>query len=223
VPAGWLPTRHEVLGKTDRLCLLAFLRRRHVISAHNHQARAGTSCVMGEPMPPGQSRELFLVAGAPATTTFEEFVLAEHDRLYRALCLITRDRHEAEDLQQEALVRIWERWDRVSTLQDPTGYLYRTAFNLFRRRMRRAALALRRSIALAPPRDEIADVETHDEVMRALDRLTPRQRASVVLTDLFDYSSEEAAKILGIKASTVRVLSAQARVVLKRAGDIDDE
>ena len=92
---------------------------------------------MDEPIGAGAAgREVLLPAAAEAARAFEEFVLAEHQRLYRALCLITRDRVEAEDIQQEALLRVWERWDRVRNLEDPTGYLYRTAFNLFRRRMR---------------------------------------------------------------------------------------
>jgi len=150
-------------------------------------------------------------------------VLEEHARLYGALCLITHDRHEAEDIQQEALLRVWERWDRVRTLADPTGYLYKTALNLFRRRTRRAALALKRKVWLAPQRDDFAEVETRDEVLRALRTLTPGQRACVVMTDLLDYSSEEAARILGIKASTVRVQSSKARATLKQMeGDVHE-
>jgi RNA polymerase sigma-70 factor (ECF subfamily) len=178
---------------------------------------------MDEPIRPVTSGELVLPVTAARAQAFEEFVLAEHGRLYSALCLITRDRHEAEDIQQEALLRVWERWDRVGTLEDPTGYLYKTALNVFRRRMRRAALALKRTMWLAPPRDDIADIETHDQVVRALSRLTARQRSCVVLTDLLDYSSEEAGKILGIRASTVRVLSSQARSSLKQAEGDGDE
>jgi RNA polymerase sigma factor (sigma-70 family) len=66
-------------------------------------------------------------------------------------------------------------------------------------------------------------VETRDEVLRALRTLSPGQRACVVMTDLLDYSSEEAAKILGIKASTVRVQSSKARATLKQMeGDVDE-
>jgi RNA polymerase sigma factor (sigma-70 family) len=172
---------------------------------------------------PVSGAEIVLPPSATQARAFEEFVLAEHTRLYAALCLITRDRHEAEDIQQEALLRVWERWERVSGLEDPTGYLYKTALNLFRRRMRRAALALKRTVWLAPPRDDIEDVEIHDEVVRALGRLTPRQRASVVLTDLLDYTSEDAGRILGIKASTVRVMSSQARAALRNQGGGTDE
>ena len=153
---------------------------------------------------------------ALAPARFEDLVQAEHARLYSALCLITRDRAEAEDVMQEALLRVWERWDRVRDMADPVGYLYRTAMNLFRKRTRRASLALRRAIRIAPAPDELAEVEAREVVVQALGALTPRQRASVVLVDLLDFSSDEAGKVLGIKAPTVRVLVSQGRAALKR-------
>ena len=55
-----------------------------------------------------------------------------------------------------------------------------------------------------------------DRVVRALGALTPRQRLGLVLTELLDYSSKEAAKVMGIKAATVRVLASQGRAALKR-------
>jgi len=44
---------------------------------------------------------------------------------------------------QEAFLRLWERWDRVSRVEDPTAYLFRTEMNVFRNRYRRAWLAVR--------------------------------------------------------------------------------
>ena len=66
-------------------------------------------------------------------------------------------------------------------------------------------------------------METHDQVLRALGKLTPRQRTSIVLVDLLDYSSEEAADMMGIKAATVRVLASQGRAALRgNAGETDE-
>jgi RNA polymerase sigma-70 factor (ECF subfamily) len=160
---------------------------------------------------------------AEATRSFEDFVASEHSNLYGALRLITRDRFEAEDLMQDAFLKVWERWDRIRLMDDPSGYLYRTALNLYRKRLRRAAVAIRRAIQPSSTRDELSDVEAQETVLRALARLTPRQRMSVLLVDLLDYSSEEAGRLMGIKSTTVRVLASQGRATLRRsAGDGDE-
>ena len=146
-------------------------------------------------------------AGATAgdeRLTFDVFFDQEKGRLFRALCLVTRNRFEAEELTQDAFLAMFERWDRVGTLDDPAAYLYRTAMNAFRSRHRRAMLAAKRTIGLMASDDRIAEIDADDVVVRALAPLSARQRAAVVLTDLLGYSSEEAGRMLGIRASTVR-------------------
>src|SRR5262245_25077617 len=81
---------------------------------------------------------------------FERFFEDHYRRLFGAMCLITGNRQEADEIAQEAFARIWERWDRVSGLEDPAGFLFRTATNVFRNRRRRAGVALRRSFAPSP-------------------------------------------------------------------------
>ncbi len=73
-----------------------------------------------------------------ASRTFEAFYQAEARTLFRRLWLVTGNRAEAEELMQDAFLSVWERWDRVGGMDDPIGYLYRTAMNLFRKRYRRA-------------------------------------------------------------------------------------
>jgi RNA polymerase sigma factor (sigma-70 family) len=143
--------------------------------------------------------------------TFEEFFERTHRRLFGGLCLVTGNRHEAEDVLQEAYLRLWERWGRVRGLDDPVGFLFRTALNLFRSRRRRALLALRPS---SPDReaDDLAAVEDRDEVVRLLRPLGAAERASIVLTTMFGYSSEEAATILGVRPATVRAHATRARM-----------
>ena len=146
--------------------------------------------------------------------SFERFFRDGHVRLLRALYLVTGSREEAEELMQEAFLKVWERWDRVSVMEDPTGYLYRTAMNAFRSRYRRVAAATRRTFS-REPRDEFAAVDARDEVTRALAALTRRQRAALVVTELLGYGTEEAARILGVKPVTVRVLASQGRAALR--------
>jgi DNA-directed RNA polymerase specialized sigma24 family protein len=56
---------------------------------------------------------------------FEEFYQAEFPGLVRSMFLLAPDIDEAQELAQEAMVRVYERWDRVSTMDSPGGYLYR--------------------------------------------------------------------------------------------------
>jgi RNA polymerase sigma-70 factor (ECF subfamily) len=151
---------------------------------------------------------------------FEVFFEQHHERLFRALWLLTRDRQEAEEVMQDAFLRLWERWDRVIGGPDPAGYLYRTAMNVWRSRLRRAAVAARKAIHHIQCDDEIAGVDERDAVVRALAPLPSRQRAAIVLMDVLDLSSERAGEVLGIRPVTVRVLAARAREALaKEMGD----
>jgi RNA polymerase sigma factor (sigma-70 family) len=137
--------------------------------------------------------------------------------------MITGSRHEAEELAQDAFLALWERWDRVATMEDPTGYLYRTAMNAFRKRRRRAALALRRLSGMAPQQDAFAAADARQVVAAALAGLSRRQRAALVLTELLEFSSEEAGIALGIKPVTVRVLASQGGAAMRLSVGASDE
>jgi len=166
----------------------------------------------GRPVPDEQE------AGPTAVPeSFDAFFERDHGDLFGALYLVTRDRHEAEDLMQEAFLKLWERWDRVGSLEDPTGYLYRTAMNAFRMGHRRSAMAARRVLQLIVPRgrNPLDQVDDRDQIDRVLTRLTPRQRAALVLTELLGYSTEDAGQMLGVKAVTIRVLVSQARKAVR--------
>jgi DNA-directed RNA polymerase specialized sigma24 family protein len=102
-------------------------------------------------------------------------------------------------------------------MENPTGYLYRTALNLYRRRLRRASVAMRKSLNLLPDVDELAGVDIRDEAVRLLGKLTPRERAAIVITAYLGYSTEEAGRLMGIHANTVRVLTGRARATLRAA------
>ncbi len=148
--------------------------------------------------------------------TFEGFFEDQKERLLRILSVITGSRPEAEDLAQEAFTRVFERWETVAAMEDPAGYLHRTAMNLFRNQYRRARVALARTVGLGPDQDVFKPVEDRDAAARALGALTPRQRAALVLTDALGYSGEETGRLLGIKSSTVWALTHQARASLRR-------
>jgi RNA polymerase sigma-70 factor (ECF subfamily) len=164
------------------------------------------------PVPAPNAEEADL---ADEPRSFEDFYQASHRRLYTALCLVTGNRQEAEDIMQETFLRVFERWERVSVVDDPDAYLFRAAMNVFRNRYRRAILALQRTLTLKDAADDLAVIDTRDEIVRLLSRLTPRERAAIVLTSILDLTAEEAGRMLGVKASTIRVLSSRARAHMK--------
>jgi len=147
---------------------------------------------------------------------FDDFFREHHPGLFAALCLATGSRAEADEISQDAFVRVLERWPQVAEMDDPKAYVYRTAMNLFRRRCRRAELARR---FLIPARgredDAFSVIDDRDALVRAMRGLTARQRAAIVLTAILDLSSEEAGRMLGISDSTVRVLAGRARAELR--------
>ena len=147
--------------------------------------------------------------------SFEELFLAEHDRLYRALYFVTGSPDDAEELAQDAFLKLWERWDLVATIADPVAWLFRVSLNGFRMRARRARVAARRLVPASAARDPFDEVNLREDVLRMLRSLPERQRAALVLTEIFDYSSEAAAEILGVRPTTVRVLASQARAALR--------
>jgi RNA polymerase sigma-70 factor (ECF subfamily) len=136
---------------------------------------------------------------------------------------MTGNRHEAEEITQDAFLALWERWDRVAGMEEPVGYLYRTAMNVFRKRLRRAATAVRRAVSRADEPDVFAAADARHVVAQALAGLSRRQRAALVLTELLGYSSEEAGRALGIKPVTVRVLASQGRAAMRQNLGASDE
>jgi RNA polymerase sigma factor (sigma-70 family) len=154
--------------------------------------------------------------------TFEAFYEAEARTLFRRLWLVTGNRAEAEELMQDAFLSVWQRWDRVDAMDDPVGYLYQTAMNLFRKRYRRAMLAVRRSVGLAPANDDFADADDRQDVRHVLATLPPRQRAALVLTEMLGFTSREAGDALGVTDATIRSLTRHGRDAFRKMMEVDD-
>ena len=157
-----------------------------------------------------------------ASRTFEAFYQAEAQTLFRRLWLVTGNRAEAEELMQDAFLIVWQRWDRVTGMDDPVGYLYRTAMNLFRKRYRRTMLAVRRTVGLAPSTDDFSDADDRHVVRHVLAGLPPRQRAAVVLTELLGFTSKEAGDALGVTDATIRSLTRHGRDAFRKVMEVED-
>ena len=164
------------------------------------------------------------VAGRAAPhlgVAFEDFFRAEYRSVMRALVLLAGDEATAEDLAQEAFARSFERWDSVGRMESPAGYVYRTALNLNRNRLRRAAMALRhREREASSPAGE-EDTSLRRELLEMLRSVPKTQREALMLVDWLGYSAEEAARILGIRPASVRgrLHRARASLLTRFGGD----
>jgi RNA polymerase sigma-70 factor (ECF subfamily) len=161
---------------------------------------------------------------APPRTTlrFDDFFEAQKVRLARALYLLTGSAAEADELTQEAMVRVYERWDRVRGMDSPEGYLFRTALNLHRSRVRWLASRARHILQTTPSPDPAEVVQSRDSLTRALASLPTGQRGAVVLVEWLGMEPQEAATALGIKPGSVRARLSRAKAALRRMLEDED-
>lgn len=157
-----------------------------------------------------------------APRVFDEFFAEQHLRLARAMYLLTGSASEADELAQEALVRVYERWDTVGQMESPEGYLFRTALNLHRSTLRRMKVRAKQLLEPAPTTDPADVVQQRDSIARALGALPDGQRGAVVLVEWLGMSQEDAATVLRIKPGSLRARLSRAKAALREqgAGDV---
>jgi RNA polymerase sigma-70 factor (sigma-E family) len=160
---------------------------------------------------------------------FDEFVEAQAETLDRYALALTGDRHAADDLVQETLVRVAGAWRRVSADGNPAGYattvMFRTFVSMWRMRRRRPVVELDTD----PPAvdDAYAAVDTRMTIRAALRRLPRLQQAVLVATYFRDHTDEQIAELIDRRPSTVRSLrhrglkSLQAALSADRAKEVE--
>lgn len=153
-----------------------------------------------------------------ATDELGDVCRALHRPLVGALTLYCGDAHVAEELAQEALIRLCQHWDRG--VDDPPAWTYRVAFNLARSRFRRLAShrkAVRRLEAERPRTVEADDADVI-AVRRALLALPDRQRQAIVLRYFADLGVREVAAQMSCPEGTVKTLCFQGIRSLRASG-----
>lgn len=150
---------------------------------------------------------------------FAEFVTREWSRLVRVGYLLTGDLGRAEDLVQQALVKVHRHWPRL--LRDGSPYAYTRAAvanesaSWWRRRRVPEHLGDVPARAERVAGDAFAAVDDRAELMAALGTLPPRMRAVVVLRFYDDLSEAETAKALGISVGSVKSQTSRGLVRLR--------
>jgi RNA polymerase sigma factor (sigma-70 family) len=111
--------------------------------------------------------------------------------------MLTHDQGRAEDLVQDALVKVHRRWDRVRAAEQPDAYVRRVVTNEFLNwRRRRSNTELPGELHNTPVADPSALVDERDAMWRALAVLPPRQRAVLVLKFYEDMPDAQIAAVL---------------------------
>ncbi|SCG48092.1 SigE family RNA polymerase sigma factor [Micromonospora inositola] len=150
-----------------------------------------------------------------ADAAYVAFVEAAWQRHLRLAMLLTGDRWRAEELLQDSLVRMYERWRKLSRLDDLHAYLRRALVNnhtsVWRRRRRESL------VAEVPDRVGPGGGLDHDALVlrRALLSLPLRQRAVVVLRHYEDLPEREVARVLGCSVGTVKSQHSRALAKLR--------
>ena len=177
------------------------------------------------------SRQAPPADAAPCVNTgvsedFDAWVRARATSLARSALLLAGDVQLAEDLVQETLARVAQRWTRLAKRGDPDAYAHRVLHNVaidaWRRRERRPREV---NAAAMPLNDRDRGARECDDVgadrrllMReALGRLTAKQRAVLVLRYYDDLTETQTAEVLGCSPNTVK---SQARQALARLREL---
>jgi RNA polymerase sigma-70 factor (sigma-E family) len=137
----------------------------------------------------------------PDADSFDEFFRATKQSLLAMAYVLTGDLAAAQDLAQEALLRAWARWPRISKYDDPHGWTRRVLHNLAvdKRRSERVVRHVPEPQRSSPPPDEL-----HLTLAAALRSLPAKQSMALVLHDGAGMSIQEVAHEMSVPEGTVK-------------------
>ena len=153
--------------------------------------------------------------GGTATAELAAVYDASYRRLVGLIAAACGDRHEAEEVVQDAFVRLIGQWSSVSRYDNPEAWLRKVALGLLSNRRRkcrngvRALVRADRPTSVPPPGAEAVDLE------RALAALPAQQRIVVLLVHVVGLDLESAARELGVPTGTVKSRLSRARSALQ--------
>ena len=179
--------------------------------------------------PPGDRASAVLRA-VPAIPSGREAAVralyqAQHVQLVRFATFIVGDAHAAEDLTQEAFMRVYDAWDRLEDHDRAVAYLRATIVNLSRGRHRQRLVAERKQpphlVAVQSAEDDAIGRVGHGALLDAVSALPSRQRACVVMRHWLRMTEGEIATTLDVSIGSVRTHNKRGLETLQRTlGDL---
>lgn len=150
----------------------------------------------------------------PVVFGFDAFYTTGWSEVYKAVAVVIRDRDLAREAVDEAMTRAYQSWAKVSTMENPRGWVYRVAVNWAKSRLRRRSKAM--SLSLPTP-DSAAEPEIPDPgLVNAVRGLPPNQRDVILARYVFDMSQEAIAEAFGTKTGTVKSRLARGLAQLRK-------
>ena len=155
---------------------------------------------------------------------YRQVVLAEKDRVHTYAAWLLRNRDDAGDVAQEALVRLWEHHERIA-VASARAWLLKTAHRLcldcLRRRNGRSFVSMDELRSCPAAMDDgttssTFPAELRHAVARAMSDLSANDRAVIVLREIVGLSYDEIGKVLNKPPNNVKVTLHRARDRLRR-------
>ncbi|KAA1421298.1 SigE family RNA polymerase sigma factor [Nocardioides humilatus] len=149
---------------------------------------------------------------------FTEYLAVRQPTLLRTAYLLTGDRHQAEDILQTSLAKLYLAWDKVHDRGAVDAYVRRIMVNennsLWRRAWKKREWATDEVPEGAPHHDHYDD-GTNDQLWAVVQTLPPKARSVVVLRYYEQMSEAEVADALGISVGTVKSQCSRALSALR--------
>ena len=155
---------------------------------------------------------------------FREFMHARWPRMVRLAYGLTGDLGHAEDVAQSAFARAYASWARVRRSGNPEAYIRQIVINENRNRFRKQRVG--EQLTDSPPEYGVADAtresDEHSDLIAALQKLGPRQRAVIVLRFWMDMTEVETAATLNCSVGTVKSQASRALATLRQSAELVD-
>jgi RNA polymerase sigma-70 factor (ECF subfamily) len=132
---------------------------------------------------------------------FEWVFRSAYASVLRTVFAVLHDRGQAEEVTQDAFIKLYERWSGIVVIDQPEAWVRRVAVRMA---IKQAQRARARPTLTLVGEGEVLDHLPDLDLARALMQLPGRQRAAVALHYLDDRPVEEIAELLGVSTSTVK-------------------
>lgn len=160
-------------------------------------------------------------SGSSPPPSLVSFCEVEYPRLVGALTLYCGGRAIAEEIAQEALIKVCRHWSRVARLDNPGAWANRIAINLANSHFRRLAAERRARARIGALVEEQPDATVALEIRDLVTALPARQRKALILRHYLGFSVAETADAMGCPEGTVKRLTHDAVVSLRRGAAVD--